>query len=169
MNWLAKLLGRSSHAVRPVRPPEAQSIPAQPQAQADSIERTIAEGMEEALRVARAQQAKVDDQPTYELAEAHQDDLAMMLRCCEAELEAMRQHGRGPAPFYFERAAILYRKQGEYGREVEVCERYIQALEAFYKTPAGAHGWDIRTGARYPKIVARLPKARELARRAGQI
>ena len=66
------------------------------------------------------------------------------------------------APFYFERVAILSRKQKKYRQEVEYCERYIQAVDEFYLAPGREHHADVRIGPRYKAIHARLPKAREL-------
>ena len=47
---------------------------------------------------------------TWELAEEKKDDLEAMKRCCDAELKVMDTAGLVPAPYYFERVAILSRK-----------------------------------------------------------
>lgn len=58
-------------------------------------------------------QADVEGVPTYELAEQGKDDLDLMLTCCESEIKAFRENNEelAPAPFYFERATILLKKE----------------------------------------------------------
>lgn len=104
----------------------------------------------------------VDGKQTWEYAETHKDDIEYMKRCCDAELKTMDTAGLVPAPFYFERVAILSRKQKHYRQEVEHCERYIHAVEAFYQTPGHEGHADVRKGPRYKSIVERLSKANEL-------
>ena len=104
----------------------------------------------------------VDGKQTWEYAEINKDDIEVMKRCCDAELKTMASAGLVPAPFYFERVAILSRKQKNYRQEVEYCERYIQAVENFYQAPGCEGHADVRKGPRYQAIVARLPKAKEL-------
>lgn len=82
--------------------------------------------------------AMVDGRPTYEYAQTHKDDLPMMLRCCDAELQAMWQTHLSPAPAFFEWAAILYRGQREYAREIEICERFLAELDRFLAVPQHA-------------------------------
>jgi hypothetical protein len=104
----------------------------------------------------------VDGKQTWEHAETNKDDIEVMKRCCDAELKTMASAGLVSAPFYFERVAILSRKQKNYRQEVEYCERYIQAVEKFYQAPGCEGHADVRKGPRYQAIVARLPKAKEL-------
>lgn len=104
----------------------------------------------------------VDGKQTWEYAETHKSDIDQMKRCCEAELKTMSSAGIVPAPFYFERVAILSRKQKDYRQEIEYCERYIQAVEAFYHTSGHEDHADVRKGPRYKAILDRLPKAKEL-------
>ena len=104
----------------------------------------------------------VDGKQTWEHADTHKDDIEYMKRCCDAELKTMASAGLVSAPFYFERVAILSRKQKNYRQEVEYCERYIQAVETFYQAPGREGQADVRKGPRYQAIIARLPKAKEL-------
>lgn len=99
---------------------------------------------------------------TWEYAETHKDDIEFMKRCCDAELKTMESASLVSAPFYFERVAILSRKQKNYRQEVEYCERYIQAVEKFYQVHGNEGHADVRKGPRYKAIVARLPKAKYL-------
>ncbi len=107
---------------------------------------------------------EVDGRPTCEYAETHKNDLRMMLRCCLAELKSMAFSGSPAAPFYFERVAILARKQKNYTLEVRVCELLIWAYELYMK----AHRHNrvnpplVITGSpRYQAIVKRLPAAKK--------
>lgn len=104
----------------------------------------------------------VDGKQTWEYAEEKKHDIDIMLRCCEAELKSMRVTGLGPAPYYFERVAILARKQRKYVLEVSICEKYIIAVDAYYKGTKGHAVADVRKGPRYQAIVKRLPKAKKL-------
>ena len=45
----------------------------------------------------------------------------------------MEKAGLVPAPYYFERVAILSRKEKDYQQEVAYCEKYIVLVEDFYK------------------------------------
>ena len=101
----------------------------------------------------------VDGKPTYELAETQKHALDTMKRCCDAEIATWRQIGWVPAPYYFERVAILSRKHKDYRQEVEYCERYIDIVEQFRREHPGA---PILKSPRYAAIKARLPKARQL-------
>ena len=104
----------------------------------------------------------VDGVPTYEHAVENKDDLEAMLRCCDAELETMGKTGFVAAPFYFERAAILLRKAKRYKEEVEICSRYLAAVNKHYRSPSNQELCDVRKGPRFQAIKARLVKARVL-------
>ena len=104
----------------------------------------------------------VEGKQTWEYAETHKDDIEYMKRCCDAEIKTMASAGIVSAPFYFERVAILSRKQKNYRQEVKYCERYIQAVEEFYSAPGHEGHADVRKGPRYKAILERLPKAKEL-------
>ena len=104
----------------------------------------------------------VDGKQTWELAEKNKDDREAMKRCCDAELKTMEKTGFVPAPYYFERVAILSRKNKDYKQEIYYCEQYIEKVEAFY-SKRGTEGMaDVRNGPRFKAIVKRLPKAKEL-------
>ena len=103
----------------------------------------------------------VDGKQTWELADEYKHDLPKMLDCCQAELRTMEQAGQIPAPFYFERAAILLRKAKEYKSEVKLIELYLSAIDAWNQVngncrPAGG-------GARHDKILQRYEKAKQLS------
>lgn len=104
----------------------------------------------------------VDGKQTWELAEAQKDDLEAMKRCCDAELKTMEKAGLVPAPYYFERVAILSRKNKDYRQEIYYCEQYIEKVEAFYSKNETNNIADVRKGPRFKAIVKRLPKAKEL-------
>ncbi|MDH1316642.1 hypothetical protein N5C36_21430 [Shewanella xiamenensis] len=104
----------------------------------------------------------VDGKQTWELAEAQKDDLEAMKRCCDAELKTMEKAGLVPAPYYFERVAILSRKNKDYRQEIYYCEQYIEKVEAFYSKNGTNNIADVRKGPRFKAIVKRLQKAKEL-------
>lgn len=104
----------------------------------------------------------VDGKQTWELAEEMKDDLETMKRCCDAELKTMEKTGLLPAPYYFERVAILSRKNKDYKQEIHYCEKYIEVIEAFYSKNGTNSIAGVRNGPRFKAIVKRLPKAKEL-------
>ncbi len=81
---------------------------------------------------------------TWEWVEGKKDDLQCMKECCEAELQTMEITGIVPAPFYFERVAILSRKEKNYAQEVSYCEKYIAAVNALYRTNTIENLADVR-------------------------
>lgn len=109
----------------------------------------------------------VDGKQTWELAEEKKHDIEAKKRCCYAELKTMDKSDLVPAPYYFERVAILSRKEKSYKQEVFYCEQYIEKVEAFYSKNGTENIADVRKGARYKAIVKRLPKARELCAKHG--
>ena len=119
--------------------------------------------------VAEASERKslVDGAEIWDLAESDKNDIASMKRCCDAALASAEEMGGAPAPFYFERVAILSRKQKNYRQEIDYCKRYINVVEEFYRSQASKGCADIRQGPRYKSIVARLPKAWELLAKEG--
>jgi len=66
-----------------------------------------------------------------------------------------------PAPFYFERVAILAAKAKNYQLEVSSIESFLQTVEIFYLENMGVAMADIRNGPRYQAIQKRLTKANE--------
>ena len=109
----------------------------------------------------------VDGKQTWEYADDFKHDLSKMLQCCHAELKTMEQAGQLPAPFYFERAAILFRKQKQYEKEVQVVELYLDAVKAWNK--ANGNRRPNGSSTRHEKIVHRLTKAKQLAAKQKQL
>ncbi|EPZ2570091.1 hypothetical protein ACXLTH_004217 [Salmonella enterica subsp. enterica serovar Kiambu] len=104
----------------------------------------------------------VDGRQTWELAGDKKDDLDVMKRCCDAELKVMDKAGLVPAPYYFERVAILSRKNKDYKQEIYYCEQYINKVEAYYLKNGTDGIADVREGPRFKALAKRLPKAKEL-------
>lgn len=104
----------------------------------------------------------VDGQQTWELVDDKKNDLIAMKKCCDAELATMIKADIIAAPYYFERVAILSRKEKNYAQEVEYCEKYIELVEAYYTKHGTVNIADVRKGPRYEAIKKRLPKAKEL-------
>jgi hypothetical protein len=104
----------------------------------------------------------VDGKQTWELAQEKKDDLEVMKLCCDAELITMEKAGLVPAPHYFERVAIISRKNKDYKQEIYYCEQYLEKIEAFYSKHGTDGLADVREGSRYKAIAKRLPKAKEL-------
>jgi len=104
----------------------------------------------------------VEGKQTWEYAEEKKHDIEYMKKCCNAELITMESAGLAPAPYYFERVAILSRKKKDYQQEIDYCEIYINTVERFYKKHRTETMADVRKGPRYKAIVKRLPKAKEL-------
>lgn len=104
----------------------------------------------------------VNGKQTWEHAEEKKHDIEYMKKCCDAELKTMEKADLVPAPYYFERVAILSRKERDYQQEINYCENYINTVEMFYKTHDTKGLADVRKGPRYKAIVKRLPKAKEL-------
>ena len=104
----------------------------------------------------------VDGRQTWEQADVKKHDIEHMKRCCDAELKTMEKTGLVPAPYYFERVAILSRKQKDYKQEIYYCEIYIEKVESIYANDSSEYMADVRRGPRYQALVKRLPKAKEL-------
>jgi len=105
----------------------------------------------------------VDGKQTWELAEEKKDDLNAMKACCDAELKTYRKTGNRPAPYYFERVAILSRKEKKYQQEIAYCEKYLEVVDEYYKKNRLPENKGVKMGPRYKAILKRLPKAKELA------
>lgn len=103
----------------------------------------------------------VDGKQTWELADEYKHDLPKMLDCCQAELRTMEQAGQIPAPFYFERAAILLRKAKQYKSEVKLIELYLSAIDAWNHVNGSSR--PAAGGARHDKILQRYEKAKQLS------
>ena len=104
----------------------------------------------------------VDGKQTWELAEDKKHELSTMIKCCDAELATYRKTGFVPAPYYFERVAILSRKEKIYSQEVKYCEKYIEVVEEYYNKNSIQQNEGVKMGPRYKAIVKRLSKAKEL-------
>ncbi len=97
------------------------------------------------------------------------NDVDAMLRACTAveneywgRVSGFRQ---APAPFYFLRAAILCRKHRDYSGELAICERWARLLVSYDSQEEVEKGRAVRLNASATsrKILARLPKARQLS------
>ena len=107
---------------------------------------------------------KVDGVENWKLASSNKDNLRLMLDSCKSEIRNMVETGQAPAPYYFERVAILAKKEKMFDLEVLACETYIglckiykNAFKACNKNPP----LNIIASPRYLKIKERLPKAKE--------
>jgi hypothetical protein len=108
----------------------------------------------------------VNGKQTWEVVAENKNDIQIMKECCLAELKTMDAIAVVPAPYYFERVAILSRKEKLYEQEVFFCEQYVEKVELFYKKYGTTGFADVRKGPRYKAIVNRLPKAKELLENA---
>jgi hypothetical protein len=104
----------------------------------------------------------VDGKQTWELAESKKDDLEAMKKCCDAELATYEKVGLVPAPYYFERVAILLRKVKNFREEVACCEKYIAVVADYYRKNNIPENQGVKMGPTYKAIVKRLLKARLL-------
>ena len=71
--------------------------------------------------------------PTFEYAKTHKNDLEVCQGCCAGELEAFKRTGQAPAPYFFERVAVLLSKERRWSEVVEHCETYLKSLEDYRK------------------------------------
>ena len=108
----------------------------------------------------------VQGKQTWELAETEKNDPSTMVKCCEAEIAAFDATGLAPAPYYFERVAILARKQKDYLLEIEYCEKYINLIQRWKANPESKKQANIEKSPRYKAICKRLPKAKILYERS---
>lgn len=104
----------------------------------------------------------VAGKPTYEHANAGKHNIELMMKCCEAELKGMELAGQIPAPYYFERVAILSRKEKNYRQEIDYCEKYINAVDDYFEKHDWANVTKSTPEAWYGKFKKRLPKAKAL-------
>ena len=81
------------------------------------------------------------------------NNLNLMLACCRAELERADMDGGCAAPYFFERAAILFAKQKDYENEIKICELYMLSA----KKSGGPGKASVRL--RIPKAKAKKEKA----------
>ncbi|WP_417666987.1 hypothetical protein [Pseudidiomarina sp.] len=107
-----------------------------------------------------------DERHDLNLVEKFKHDIAVMKRCCAAELRMMERTEHLAAPSYFLRVAILSNKAKDYESEIEYCEAYILAVERHYKKYGTEYRYDVREGPTYKAMVARLPKAADKLRKS---
>lgn len=96
-------------------------------------------------------------EPIMALKRQKRDEEAfeLLVECLDAaEVDA---HRIFPAPWYTWQAAVIYRQRGQYGAEVEVLERWVDASPASYDPSM----W----GASARRMFPRLERAREIAQR----
>lgn len=84
-----------------------------------------------------------------------EEALEILIACIDAaEIDTQRIF---PAPWYTWEAAVIYRQQGQYRAEVEILERWVEALPASYDPST----W----GSSARRMFPRLERAREIAER----
>jgi len=105
----------------------------------------------------------VDGKQTWELVASWKHDIEVMKRCCTAEMETYAKTGLVPAPYYFERVAILARKLKDFDQEIAYCETYMRVVDDYYRVNNLPPEEGLKAGPRYRAIVKRLAKARLLA------
>lgn len=107
------------------------------------------------------EQASCGGKPTYELVEEAKHDPEVCVACCEAELSAFEANGYtlAPAPYFFERATVLFTKAKDWGAVAYWAETYLNALELYHQhaTPESAKVW---LSPAIEKLKQRLEKAR---------
>ena len=78
-------------------------------------------------------QTLVDGKQCWEILKENPDnkhDLDLMLACCRAQMEESAIEAISmPAPAYFERVAIILRKQKDYAREIGIIELYCSICD----------------------------------------
>lgn len=124
-----------------------------PEAEAAGEDRVGSISYGEAVAEVTGPEAAIDGQATWQLAKdgSSKNDLDTMLRCCIAELAKYRATGRAPAPFYFDRVAILLSKAKRHDEEIRILEGVLEHM------PEDA------VGARFITLRERLPKTRKKA------
>ncbi len=107
------------------------------------------------------EQANYDGKPTYELAEEAKHNPEVCVACCEAELSAFEANGYtlAPAPYFFERATVLFTKAKDWEAVAYWAETYLNALE-LYRQNAGPYSAKVWLSPRVEKMEQRLEKAR---------
>jgi hypothetical protein len=54
----------------------------------------------------------------------------ILMGCVEATEEEDRQNGWGVAPWYYEQLAIIYKKEGDKNKEIQILRRYAKQNKA---------------------------------------
>lgn len=104
----------------------------------------------------------IDGEDYVEKAEEKKHDIEYMKKCCQLELQKMKEKNEVPAPFYFDRVAILSKKDKNYVQEVRYCEDYIKAVDEFYANNKDSNVADVRKSTKYHSLVKRMEKAKSL-------
>ena len=106
-------------------------------------------------------QASYNGKPTYELEEEAKHNPEVCVACCEAELRAFEANGyeQAPAPYFFERATVLFTKAKDWETVAYWAEAYLNALELYRQNarPGSAKVW---LSPKVEKLRERLEKAR---------
>ena len=58
-------------------------------------------------------------------------DIKIVVDCCREEIQKSIDTGIMPAPKYFERAAVLSRKEKNYQNEIAICDMYIKLVKKY--------------------------------------
>ncbi len=58
-------------------------------------------------------------------------DIKVVVDCCREEIQKSIDTGIMPAPKYFERAAVLSRKEKNYQNEIAICDMYIKLVKKY--------------------------------------
>lgn len=104
----------------------------------------------------------IDGEDYVEKAEEKKHDIEYMKKCCQLEFQKMKEKNEVPAPFCFERVAILSKKDKNYEQEVRYCEDYIKAVDDFYANNKDSNVADVRKSTKYHSLVKRMEKAKSL-------
>ena len=56
--------------------------------------------------------------------------IEILLKCVEATEEEDRTNKWGVAPWYYEQLAIIYKKEGDRDKEIEILKRYLKQKKA---------------------------------------
>lgn len=107
------------------------------------------------------EQASYNGKPTYELAEEAKHDPEVCVACCEAELAAFEANSYrlAPAPYFFERACVLFGKAKDWEAVAHWAETYLNAIE-LYRQHASQESAKVWLGTGVEKLKERLVKAR---------
>jgi hypothetical protein len=130
---------------------------------AEKVWKTPGKTLGEAVAEATGGANLVEGKQSWELVGEGKHDIEMMKRCCAAELQTYEKTGLVPAPYYFERVAVLARKLKDYEQEIAYCETYIRVVDEYYRANNIEPGTGVKAGPRYQALVKRLPTARSLA------
>ena len=60
----------------------------------------------------------------------HDEAVEILLKCVNATEDEDKQNGWGVAPWYYEQLAIIYKKEGDRDKEIEILRRYQKQRKA---------------------------------------